>query len=561
MSQPSYALGLDYGTSSVRCLIIDTQNGQALASAVAAYEHGQQGIVTDPKNPDLARQHPEDYLNGAVASVKNAIELANDCCTEFHPDRIAGIGIDATGSTPMPIDHEGQPLTKNPQFADNPAAMAWLWKDHTASEEAQKLTAAASAEKPEYLKKCGGTYSSEWFWAKLWKCANSNPEVITAAHSWIEISDWIPGILTDTVQNPVRNICAAGHKALYHKDWGGYPENTFLGTLHPELARIRKSLDDAVVQPINKPAGKLSQTWASKLGLKEGIPVATGALDAHLGAVGSGVKQGTMIKIMGTSTCDIIVAPQEQDLPFISGLCGIVPESVLPEHHGLEAGQSAVGDLFGWWVDTVLADTSQTHASLTEEAALLNPGESGLLALDWNNGNRCLLCDPQLTGLILGQTIQTKSSEIYRALIEATAFGAKMILDQIADHGVQVDKVIACGGLAEQNPTLMQIYADITQREILVSSSDQTCALGAAIAGSVVGGIYSDIRTAQSHLTSTKSMSYKPDETSATIYKSIFKLYKQLHDSFGSQSDSPLRLNNVMKELMKIRQEGRNQAN
>jgi L-ribulokinase len=363
------------------------------------------------------------------------------------------------------------------------------------------------------------------------------------------------------MQNPVRNICAAGHKALYHKDWGGYPENTFLGTLHPELARIRKSLDDAVVQPINKPAGKLSQTWASKLGLKEGIPVATGALDAHLGAVGSGVKQGTMIKIMGTSTCDIIVAPQEQDLPFIPGLCGIVPESVLPEHHGLEAGQSAVGDLFGWWVDTVLADTSQTHASLTEEAALLNPGESGLLALDWNNGNRCLLCDPQLTGLILGQTIQTKSSEIYRALIEATAFGAKMILDQIADHGVQVDKVIACGGLAEQNPTLMQIYADITQREILVSSSDQTCALGAAIAGSVVGGIYSDIRTAQSHLTSTKSMSYKPDETSATIYKSIFKLYKQLHDSFGSQSDSPLRLNNVMKELMKIRQEGRNQAN
>ena len=558
MSQANYALGLDYGTNSVRCLIIDTENGQELASAVTVYEHGQQGIVTDPKNPDLARQHPNDYLNGAIASVKKAIEIAGDSCTDFHPDRIAGIGIDATGSTPMPIDSNGQPLTQNPQFANDPAAMAWLWKDHTASDEAQKLSAAASVEKPEYLKKCGGTYSSEWFWAKLWQCAKSNPDVIAAAHSWIEISDWIPSVLTNQEQNPVRNICAAGHKALYHKDWGGYPDANFLGTLHPELSRIRKSLDNTIVQPINKPAGNLSQIWASKLGLKVGIPVATGSLDAHMGAVGSGIKQGSMVKIMGTSTCDIIVAPQDQELPFIPGLCGIVPESVLPGHHGLEAGQSAVGDLFGWWVDTVLAGSSHTHASLTEEATMLKPGESGLLALDWNNGNRCLLCDPQLTGLILGQTIQTKPSEIYRALIEATGFGARMILEQIADHGIQVDKVVACGGLAEQNPMLMQIYADITHCEILVSSSNQTCALGAAIAGSVVGGIYPDITTAQTHLTSTKSMSYKPNHTSVPLYNSLFKLYKQLHDCFGSQSDASPSLSHFMKELLEIRQKVRN---
>lgn len=557
MSQPIYALGLDYGTNSVRCLIIDTKNGQELASAVAVYDHGQQGVINDPKNPDLARQHPDDYLNGAIVSVNKAIELASDCCAKFHPDQIAGIGIDATGSTPMPIDKDGKPLTQNSHFANNPAAMAWLWKDHTASEEARKLSDSASIEKPEYLKKCGGSYSSEWFWAKLWQCANSNPDVVAAAHSWIEISDWIPGVLTDNEQNPVRNICAAGHKALYHKDWGGYPDATFLASLHPELARIRKSLDNTTVHPINRPAGYLSQAWASKLRLKAGIPVATGALDAHMGAVGSGIKQGTMVKIMGTSTCDIIVAPEEQELPFIPGLCGIVPESVLPKYHGLEAGQSAVGDLFGWWVDTVLADSSHTHASLTEDATLLKPGESGLLALDWNNGNRCLLCDSQLTGLILGQTIQTKSSEIYRALVEATAFGARMILEQMANHGIQINNVIACGGLAEQNPMLMQIYADITHCEILISSSNQTCALGSAIAGSVVGGVYPDITTAQSHLTFTKSMSYKPDQSSATIYNSLFKLYKLLHDSFGIQSDSPASLSKVMKELLKIRQKAR----
>lgn len=557
MSPTSYALGLDYGTNSVRCLIIDAQSGQEAASAVALYEHGQQGIVSNPKIPDLARQHPEDYLKGAVASVKKALILAAENNAQFHPDQILGIGIDATGSTPMPIDKNGNSLVRQPQFADEPAAMAWLWKDHTASEEAQKLTAAASVDKPEYLEKCGGNYSSEWFWAKLWRCVQSNPEVVAAAYSWIEISDWIPAILTGKEQNPVRNICAAGHKALYNTDWGGYPDEAFLAAQHPELARIRRSLDGAIVQPIHETAGHLSPSWASKLGLKPGTPIATGALDAHMGAVGCGIKQGTMVKIMGTSTCDIIVAPQIQELPFIPGLCGIVSESVLPDHHGLEAGQSAVGDLFGWWVDTILGDSAHTHASLTDEAILLKPGETGLLALDWNNGNRCLLCDPQLTGLILGQTIQTRPSEIYRALIEATAFGARMILEQMARHGIPVNKVIACGGLAEQNPMLMQIYADITHCEILISGSNQTCALGGAIAGSVVGGIYPDIMTAQSHLTYTKSISYKPDQASRIVYDCLFNLYRQLHDSFGAQSNPNPSMHGVMKELLLIRQKER----
>ena len=557
MSDTIYALGLDYGTNSVRCLIVDTQDGKEIASAVAQYSHGDQGVIYDANLPDLARQHPDDYLTGAEASVQKALKQASAAHHGFHSDQIAGIGIDATGSTPMPIDAEGRSLASLPEFANHPAAMAWLWKDHTASLEAQRLTEAASVEQPEYLKKCGGAYSSEWFWAKLWHCIETSPEVISEAHSWIEISDWIPAVLTNTQKNPVRNICAAGHKALYHEDWNGYPNAAFLRTRHPELARIRASLDGIQAQPINQPAGFLSETWALKLGLKVGIPVATGALDAHMGAVGSGIQPGSMVKIMGTSTCDIIVAPLEQDLPFIPGLCGVVPESVLPGHHGLEAGQSAVGDLFAWWMDTVLEGTSNTHESLTQEAACLSPGESGLLALDWNNGNRCLLCDPQLTGLILGQTIQTRPAEIYRALIEATAFGARMILEQISEQGIKVEKVIACGGLAEKNPMLMQIYADVTRCHILISGSSQTCALGSAIAGSVVAGIHADILTAQAKMTSTKSMSYKPDPSSAANYDAIFALYRQIHDAFGIYSKSNSNLSMVMKDLLNIRQKAR----
>ena len=557
MSEKNYVLGLDYGTNSVRCLIVEALSSREIASAVSEYQHGDQGIILDPNNPDLARQHPEDYLTGAAESIQQALSIASDSSKEFSPNLIAGMGIDATGSTPMPVDTEGQTLAANPKFANNPAAMAWLWKDHTSSQEARELTEAAKIEKPEYLEKCGGTYSSEWFWSKLWHCIKTDPEVIQAAHSWIEISDWIPAVFTGNCENPVRNICAAGHKALYHEDWNGYPDTQFLAARHPELSRIRSSLDKSQVQSIQSPAGLLSEEWATQLGLRKGIPVATGALDAHMGAVGSGICTGTMVKIMGTSTCDIIVAPLNQKVPFIPGLSGMVSESVLPGHHGLEAGQSAVGDLFGWWVDTILKNTNHTHSSLTKQSEQLKPGESGLLALDWNNGNRCLLCDPQLTGLILGQTLQTKPEEIYRALMEATAFGARMILEQMSHHGVQVDKVIACGGLAVKNPMLMQIYADVTRCEIYVSDSTQACALGSTVAASVVSGIYPDIPTAQQHMISSPSTVRKPDLQAAEIYDSLFSLYKKLHDSFGKPSNHPVHLADVMKELLNIRQTAR----
>lgn len=553
MSEPTYALGLDYGTNSVRCLIVNTDQGNEIASAVFAYPQGDQGIFTDSKNPDLARQHPADYLFGAEQSVRQALQQASEAEPSFNAKQVKGIGIDATGSTPMPVDHHGNPLTDLPSFKDHPGAMAWLWKDHTSSEEAKEITTAACKLRPEYLNHCGGVYSSEWFWAKLLRCIRQYPEVIEATHAWIEISDWLPAVLTGNLQNPVRNLCAAGHKALYHMKWGGYPDKEFLHHLHPEMARIGESLRSIQSSAIDQAAGMLSEDWAQKLGLSAGIPVATGALDAHLGAVGSGIRPGAMVKIMGTSTCDIIVAPLAQELPFIPGLCGIVPETVLPQHHGLEAGQSAVGDLFHWWVDRVLGHSTDSHESLTESANKLQPGESGLLALDWNNGNRCLLCNPLLTGMIVGQSLQTKAHEIYRALIEATAFGARMILERIEQYGIQVDTIIACGGLASNNPMLMQIYADITRRNIQVSKSSQTCALGSAIAASVAANIHPNIRTAQSKMCPKAETQYSPSIEAAKVYDSLYALYVRMHDHFGGNQPPHSSLNDLMEALQRIK--------
>jgi L-ribulokinase len=549
-----YTLGLDYGTNSVRSLIVNTRNGEEVASATFNYPHGRDGIIEDTRKPDLARQHPWDYLQGAEETVTKAIQRAKNKQANFSPNQIIGMGIDTTGSSPMPVDADGRALIEMKAFSNHPGAMVWLWKDHTAAQEAEEITCAARKSCPEFLQHCGGNYSSEWFWAKLLHCIKTYPELIETMHSWIEIADWIPAVFTNKIKNPVRNICAAGHKALYHEKWGGYPDTDFLGNLHPDLVRIRKSLEGSQVQGVDRPAGKLSAEWANRMGLTEGIPVATGALDAHLGAVGCGIQPGSMVKIMGTSTCDIIVTPMERELPYIPGLCGIVPASVLPAHHGLEAGQSAVGDLFHWWVQTILKGSEHTHESLTTQAQQLQPGESGLLALDWNNGNRCLLCDPLLSGLILGQTLQTQPYEIYRTLIEATAFGARMILERLQSHGIVVSKIIACGGLAEKNPMLMQIYADVTGRDIRVAKSSQTCALGAAVAASVAAGVHTDMNHAQARMTGTLEKGYAPSKRSSVVYDALFELYCQLHDSFSGEGNRSLPLHQIMKKLVKIRQ-------
>ncbi len=556
-----YALGLDFGTNSVRALLVDTRTGRELATSVFAYPTGDQGIVTDSRIPELARQHPADYLAGIEQSVCQVLALARETESAFDPAQVVGIGVDTTGSTPLPLDAQGNPVALDPRFCENAAAMAWLWKDHTSHAEAAEITARASETRSHYLAKCGGTYSSEWFWSKILHCARTAPEVFEAIHTWAEIADWIPAVLTGATQpdRMVRGICAAGHKGMFHHDWGGYPDAEFLGALDAGLARVRATLPDRA-RHIGHAVGGLTPEWAKRTGLPEGIPVAIGALDAHLGAVGSGIEPGTLVKIIGTSTCDMMIAPLDQPLPDIPGLCGIVPESILPGHFGLEAGQSAVGDIFNWFVSLV-SPAELDHASLTRDAEKLRPAESGLLALDWNNGNRTVLVDPRLTGLLIGTTLYTTAAEIYRALIEATAFGARVILERFEEYGLPVRRIVNCGGIAEKNPLVMQIYADVMNRPIRISRSAQTCALGAAVAGSVVAGAdrggHADFPTAVAAMTGHKDIVFEPKPDNVAVYKELLSLYRRLHDAFGvpsPQSD----LADVMKHLLALRDRARN---
>jgi len=555
---PRYSIGLDFGTNSVRTIIVDVANGREIASCVWPYEHGAEGVILS-KDPNLARQHPADYLKGAEVSIKAALRQANRAVKSFRPDRVIGIGVDTTGSTPLPVDRDGEPLAFKRKFANNPAAMAWLWKDHTGVAEAEEITKLAARLRPHYLAKCGGTYSSEWFFSKILHCLRTSPEVFDAAYTWVEMADWIPAALTGT-ESPddiTVGVCAAGHKAMYNDAWGGYPDKRFLSRLDPKLGKLRSRLQEKAYN-IGHAVGGLSKEWAKRTRLPAGIPVAVGAFDAHLGAVGAGIAPGTLVKIIGTSTCDMMVSPLGKDLPDIPGLCGIVPESILPHYYGLEAGQSAVGDIFNWFVNYIKAGGEQagSHEALTADAAKLEPGESGLLALDWNNGNRTILVDQRLTGLLLGQTLYTTPGEIYRALIEATAFGALTIINRFEEYGAKVRQVINCGGIAEKNPLVMQIYADVTGRPMKISRSAQTPALGAAMAGAVVAGKkaggHPSFRAGQKAMSGLKRKVFTPDRKAHAVYQEIYALYKQLHDAFGTAQWQG-GLHNVMKQLIDIR--------
>lgn len=553
-----YTIGLDFGTNSVRALVVDIADGRELASAVFNYAKGSAGILLDPTQPDLARQWPQDYIDGTFTVVAEALQRAGSD-KAFSRDKVIGIGVDTTGSTPMPVDRSNAPLAAIPAFQDNLDAQAWLWKDHTSHREATEITELAERERPQYLAKCGGRYSSEWYWSKLLHCARTAPKVFAAAYTWVEIADWIPSVLAGiTDADKVRRgICAAGHKAFYHTAWGGYPDAEFLGKLHPELVRIRKTLPDKVYNA-SEQAGTLSADAAGKLGLPAGIPIAIGAFDAHYGAIGSGIGDGTLVKIIGTSTCDIMVSPQVASAKDIPGLCGIVPESVLPNHLGLEAGQSAVGDIFNWYVSSIKPGGEQmgNHEALTKAADALKPGESGLLALDWNNGNRTVLVDQRLSGLILGMSLHTSPGEIYRALIEATAMGARVIMERLEAYGVPVKRVINCGGIAARNPVAMQIYADVMNRPIGIARTLQTCALGSAIVASVAAGGHKDFTQAVGAMAGAPERVFNPRPQSAAVYERLYKLYLQLHDAFGIAGHKA-DLSNVMKELLNIRDEAR----
>jgi len=558
---PKYTIGLDYGTNSVRAIVVNVANGREVATAVWTYEHGEQGVILS-RDPNLARQHPADYLKGADMTIRQALAEARRAVKNFNPADVIGMGVDTTGSTPLPVDAEGNALAMTSKaLAKDPAAMAWLWKDHTGVAEAAEITALAGRLRPQYLAKCGGTYSSEWFFSKILHCLRTSPKVFKAAHSWVEIADWIPAMLTGT-QGPETlkvGICAAGHKAMYNDDWGGYPDKRFLSKLDPALGELRGRLQ-AQAHGIDEAAGGLTRAWAKRVELREGIPVAVGAFDAHLGAVGAGVKAGTLVKIIGTSTCDIMIhtGRNQKALKDIPGLCGIVPGSVLPNTIGLEAGQSAVGDIFNWFVNIIQPGGAEagSHEALTALAAKIKPGESGLLALDWNNGNRTILVDQRLTGLLLGQTLYTAPAEIYRTLVEATAFGALTIINRLEEYGVKVREVVNCGGIAEKNPMVMQIYADVTGRPMKISRSAQTCALGSAIAGAVVAGKkaggYTSYPPALKAMTGLKRKVFTPNAKAHAVYKELYVLYRRVHDAFGT-AEWTGGLHGVMKDLLAIR--------
>ncbi|HEX7071424.1 MAG TPA: ribulokinase [Rhodothermales bacterium] len=550
-----YAIGLDYGTNSVRALVVDVSNGAEIGTSVFQYPSGQAGILLDSRDPELARQNPEDYLDGLEASIRGA--LAEAARTPgFSPADVIGIGVDTTGSTPIPVDRDGRPLAFDDRFRGNLDANVWLWKDHTGHEEAAEITARAKEMRPRFLAKCGGTYSSEWFWSKILHCARVAPEVFDAAYTWVEHADWMPAVLTgsDRPEQIRRGICAAGHKAMFHEDWGGYPDEEFLGSLDERLVRVRRTLPDRAYTS-GESAGGLTPVWAERLGLPEDIPVAVGAFDAHLGAVGSGIRPGTLVKIIGTSTCDLMVTPRERDLPDIPGLCGIVPGSVLPGQYGMEAGQSAVGDIFNWFVN-VIRPMGLDHEALTQQAEALKPGESGLLMLDWHNGNRTVLVDQRLTGLILGLTLHSTPAEIYRACVEATAFGARVIMERYESYGVSVDRIVNCGGISAKNRLVMQIYADVMGRPQHISRSTQTPALGAAIAGAVVGGGHADFASATEAMTGLQQTVFTPIPENQRVYDRLFALYRRLHDAFGVREHQDT-LFDVMKKLLDLRDEVR----
>jgi L-ribulokinase len=559
MRKRVFTLGLDFGTNSVRALLVDVANGDELATAVHAYRTGKEGIILDASDPNLARQNPADYVLGTEAVVRLLLAAARKAERSFDPSQVIGIGVDTTGSTPIPVDNTGTPLSFQKKFRRNPNAQAWLWKDHTGYAEAALITELAAREHPEYLAKCGGTYSSEWFFSKIFHCLRVDPLVFDAASSWVECCDFICGLLTGGTDPLVikRSRCAAGHKAMFNDAWGGLPDEKFLAKLHPKLGELRRRLYEKTFTS-DKAAGKLTPRWAGRLRLPAGIPVAVGAFDAHLGAVGSGIRPGRLIKIIGTSTCDIAVWPNSRPLPDIPGLCGIVDGSVLPGFFGLEAGQSAVGDIFNWFVGTIRPGGAAkgSHRALTAAAFRLRPGQSGLLGLDWNNGNRTILVDQRLTGLLLGQTLHTTPGEIYRALIEATAFGALTIINRFEEYGVKISEIINCGGIAEKNALLMQIYADVTCREMKIARSGQTCALGSAIAGAVVAGKdrggYDHFEKAQAAMCGIKAQTFRPDRKNHGIYEELYKLYSQVHDAFGTKAGSGA-LHNVMKDLLAIR--------
>jgi len=547
MAEAQYILGLDFGTDSVRAVVVNADTGKEEANAVAYYPRWQQGLYCDPGKNQF-RQHPSDYLESMEKAVRDALGQLPSQAGE----RVAAIGIDTTGSTPCAVDKEGTPLALKKEFAENPNAMFVLWKDHSALKEADEINGLArSWGGVDYTRYEGGIYSSEWFWAKILHVLRQDAKVAKAAYSWVEHCDWMPALLTGR-PDPLslkRSRCAAGHKAMWHPEWGGLPAEEFLVRLDPRLKGIRKRLYSDTHTSDSR-AGDLSGQWAERLGLRPGIAVAVGAFDAHVGAVGGGIREGTLAKIMGTSTCDMIVSPAaDVGDKQVAGICGQVDGSILPGMIGLEAGQSAFGDVYAWFVNLLYwpleyaesapNDPEQKErlrqdlkarilVNLTEEAARVPPGQSGLLALDWLNGRRTPDADQNLKGAVIGLTLGTTAPRVFRALVEATAFGSRAIIERFREQGVHIDQVVALGGISQKSPFVMQVTADVLDMPIKVAASEQCTALGAAMFGAVAAGIHESMAAAQDKMGSGFTTTYEPEPRNVRVYEELYRRYLAL---------------------------------
>jgi len=543
MSKSKYVIGMDFGTDSVRSVIVDVSNGEEISSHISYFKRWEEGRYCSPDQNQF-RQHPMDHIESLEESIVGALKKA----PPDTADNIIGIGVDTTGSTPAPIDKDGTVLALKEGFTDNPNAMFILWKDHTAVEEAELINKVARSWGGEdYTKYEGGVYSSEWFWSKILHILIEDNKVREAAFSWVEHADWIPAVLTGNI-DPMkikRSRCAAGHKAMWHASWGGLPPEEFLTRVSPLLSGLRDRLYTETYTSDNA-AGRLTAEWAVRLGLKEGIPVSVGAYDAHMGAVGAGISPGTFVKIIGTSCCDIAVSPKNEiGEKLVAGICGQVDGSVIPGMIGLEAGQSAYGDVYAWFRDLLSWSLENLLSSalskkeidkavdliiskLTEAASRINPGESSLVVLDWLNGRRTPYADQKLKGAILGVTLGTDAPRLFRALVEATAFGAKAIIERFNQENVAINQVVAIGGIPKKSPLVMQILSDVLDMPVKVAKSEQAVALGAAMFGAVVAGIYRSVEEAQKNMGSGFETTYYPDKEKAFIYNTLYDKYKKL---------------------------------
>jgi len=535
---------VDFGTESGRAVVVRVSDGVELASAVCIYPHGVMDTALPsgkPLPPEWALQHPEDYLLVFKQAVPEALKKSG-----VDPSQVVGIGIDFTACTILPTLSDGTPLCLLPEFADEPHAYVKLWKHHAAQPQADRINALAAKRGETWLPRYGGKISSEWLLAKSLQIIEEAPEIYAHAERIIEAADWVVWRLCG---RETRNTCTAGYKAIYQD--GRYPSREYLAALNPEFADLVETRLGRELSPLGGKAGELTEEAAAWTGLKPGIAVAVANVDAHVTVPAAGVVEpGRMVAIMGTSTCHMVMSESLCEVP---GMCGVVDGGIIPGLYGYEAGQSGVGDIFAWFVKNVLSpeyasgDVS-VHESLERESARQKPGEHGLLALDWVNGNRSVLVDASLSGMILGLTLATRPPDIYRALIEATAYGTRLIIETFRKHGVAVDEYVAAGGLTK-NRMLMQIYADVLGMPISVIDSEQGPALGSAMHAAVAAGVYPDIRAAAKRMGKVRKNVYAPVAEHQSIYDQLYAEYVTLHDYFGRGG------NNVMQRLKRLSQQ------